>query len=195
MDSWPVEIWTISLLEEAPSVLSEDEAARTARLRFEADRVRWTRARSALRRVLAEYTGQAPGDLSFDVGEHGKPSLRQAKCAAGIEFNLSHAGDWALIAVSRQVPVGVDIERFRERVDMGALLRRLGEIDIPENRAAQLQEWTRREAKSKAVGGALFDIPSEDVRVALLEAPSGYAASVALTGFEPAPVYRIRIPS
>jgi phosphopantetheinyl transferase len=78
---------------------------------------------------------------------------------------------------------------------MGALLRRLGEIDIPENRAAQLQEWTRREAKSKAVGGALFDIPSEDVRVALLEAPSGYAASVALTGFEPAPVYRIRIPS
>jgi 4'-phosphopantetheinyl transferase len=187
-----VDVWRISLAEEAEVCLSGEEAARAARFRFERDRVRWTRSHSALRRVLSEYAGQAPLQLAFDVGEHGKPSLRDP---AGIEFNLSHAGEWALIAVCRGVPVGVDIERMRPKVDMAALLRRLGEPEIPESAEGQLQAWTRREARSKARGGALFDPPASEVRAATIEAPAGYAASVALVGCEPSPVYRTSLTS
>ena len=191
MDTSPVEIcveiWTISLREERGIILSAEEAERAARFRFEEDRVRWTRAHSALRQVLAEYARQPAAELSFEIGAHGKPSLREGR---QIEFSLSHAGDWAMIAVSHGVPVGVDIERARRGIDMGPLLQRLGELNIPESGDAKLTAWTRREARSKAQGGALFDAPAEDVYAISLEAPEGYAASVALVGFTPRVVYR-----
>jgi 4'-phosphopantetheinyl transferase len=192
MDSRPVEITAIPLLAEAPVVLSAEESARAARFRFDEDRMRWTRAHSALRRVLAQATGAPALALRFASGPQGKPFLPDQ---AGTEFNLSHAGDWALIAISRGVPVGVDIERLRPNIDMAAMLRRLGEAEIPERIEDQLQTWTRREARSKAAGGALFDPPPDNIQAVALQAPPGYAASVALVGFAPAPVYRDFSPS
>ena len=163
-------------------LLSGAEAERAGRLRFEDDRVRWTHARSALRSVLARYAGDTPESLCFVYGAQGKPALSPPR---DIEFNLSHAGDWALIAVAKFVPVGVDIERIRENVDIAALLRRLGESNLPQAVPDLYKAWTRREARSKAVGGAIFDPPDADARVLDLDAPEGYAAAVALLGYEP----------
>jgi 4'-phosphopantetheinyl transferase len=185
MNAAPVDLWTVSLLEERPVFLSEEEAARAARFRFEGDRVRWRRARSALRAILSRYAGVAPEALGFVYGPHGKPALSSA---SNIEFNLSHAGDWALIAVAGPVPVGVDIERIRPHIDMAALLRRLGESVPPDGDL--YQAWTRREARSKAAGGALFDPPLDSVRAVGIRAPEGYAAALALVGREPAVTYR-----
>ncbi len=187
---WPVDVWSISLLRARPAILSEDEELRANRLRFEDDRLRWTRARSAMRTILAGYTRQAPESLIFVCGAHGKPALSHSE----VEFNLSHAGDWALIAVARSVPVGIDIERMRENVDIAALLLRIGETDLPEGLARLYQTWTRREARSKAAGGALFDPPPREACAVDLEAPEGYAASVAMVGFSPTPIYRSEAP-
>lgn len=187
MTKSPVDVWTISLTVSRAVILSPDEAARAARFHFEADCVSWSRARSALRAVLAGYAKRAPEDLAFDIGEHGKPALRGY---ADLQFNLSHAGDWALIAVSHVIPVGVDIERIRPKVDIAALLRRLGETDLPEGLPALYQAWTTREARSKAAGGALFDTPAAAIRVQALTAPEGYAAAVALHGADPEATYR-----
>ena len=52
------------------------------------------------------------------------------------------------------------------------------------------QAWTRREAKTKATGGALFDEPSADTCAVDITAPAGYAASVALVEREPFVRYR-----
>ena len=68
---------------------------------------------------------------------------------------------------------------------MAALLRRLGETDLPSTDPGLYQRWTCREAKSKAVGGALFDRPAENISVAPLQAPANYAAAVALVGYDP----------
>ena len=81
--------------------------------------------------------------------------------------------------------MGVDIERIRPDVDMAPLLHRLGETDLPDETQQLYQVWTRREAKSKAAGGALFDKPSDNICAVDLTAPPGYAASVALVGYEP----------
>ena len=54
-----------------------------------------------------------------------------------------------MIAVTRSIPVGVDIERIRPNIDMAPLLRRLGETDLPDTTQQLYQMWTRREAKSK----------------------------------------------
>jgi 4'-phosphopantetheinyl transferase len=181
---YPVDVWAIPLAgaDAARNLLSEEEIARANRFKFEEDRVRWSVARSALRLVLSKYAGGDPMHIDFRYGEHGKPALIRG---GDIEFNLSHAGDWALIAVTRAVPVGVDIERIREKIDMAPLLERLGESNLPAARDELYQRWTQREARSKAAGGALFDMPPDTIRATRLNAPEGYAASVALVGFEP----------
>jgi 4'-phosphopantetheinyl transferase len=178
----PVDLWTISLATPSPTHLSEDEVARANRFRFEEDRTRWTRARSSLRLILSRYAGDTPTNLCFVYGQHGKPALLQV---SGIEFNLSHAGDWAMIAVAESVAVGVDIERIRANLDMVPLLRRLGETDLAGTTQELYRVWTRREAKSKAAGGLLFDKPGENIFVADVSGPEGYAAAVALVGCEP----------
>jgi 4'-phosphopantetheinyl transferase len=187
METCEVDLWTIPLTRECPTHLSEDEVARANRFRFEEDRIRWIRARSSLRLILAGYAGGDPAALVFLYGKHGKPALM---AATPIEFNLSHAGEWAMIAVSREVPVGVDIEHLRINVDMAKLLERLGETDLPGARWDLYHRWTQREAKSKASGGALFDQPAGDIHAIDIGAPEGYAASVALAGHEPVVRYR-----
>ena len=168
-----VEIWTISLLDERPALLSQDETERASRFRFEEDRIRWRRARSALRAILAEYRRVPPETLQFAYSENGKPML------PGIEFNLSHAGDFAMIAVTERTPVGIDIERIRPEIEIGKLLARLGETDLPEGINELYARWTRREARTKAVGGQLFVTPAEDILAVDLTAPEGYSAAVA----------------
>lgn len=182
--SFTVDVWSIPLTDARPEFLSPDERERAARLRFEQPRLRWVRARSALRSVLAEYVGQSPESLAFRYGEHGKPSL------SGIEFNLSHAGDFALIAVSANAPVGIDIEVIRPDVDIGKLLERIGETDLPDDRAQLFRRWARREAATKATGGPLMIAPDADVRVADVNAPEGYCAAVAQIGVTPVVRYR-----
>jgi 4'-phosphopantetheinyl transferase len=177
-----VDVWLVSLETDGEIVLSNDEEMRAARFHFDQDRVRWIRAHSALRLILAKLRGAAPLELHFSVGPHGKPALLDG---GGLEFNLSHAGSWGAVAVARNVPVGVDIERIRENVDMAALLRRLGETSLPETSGELYRAWTRREATSKAAGGALFDRWDHDFGVCELNAPEGYCGSVALIGYEP----------
>jgi 4'-phosphopantetheinyl transferase len=178
----PVDLWTISLTNPIPTHLSEDEIARANRFRFEEHRIRWTRARSSLRLILSRYAGDDPSRLAFIYGKHGKPALLPF---SDIEFNLSHAGDWAMVAVTRGVPTGVDIEAIRENVDMAALLRRLDETNLPTTTQELFQRWTQREARTKATGGALFHLPAGNLYVIDLKAPAGYAASAALVGYEP----------
>lgn len=182
MEKLPVDLWTVSLTSPCPSHLSEDEIARANRFKFEDDRIRWTRARSSLRVILSRYAGDDPGSLAFVYGAHGKPALLPF---SDVEFNLSHAGDWAMIAVARSVPVGVDIERIRPDIEMAPLLARLGEINLPATPQELYQAWTRREARTKAAGAALFDKPPNNVCAIDLKAPAGYAASVALVGHKP----------
>jgi 4'-phosphopantetheinyl transferase len=182
-----VDIWTVPLVSPAPehpslAHLSADELARANRFKFEKDRFRWIRARSALRLILAGYAGDHPANLCFTYGEHGKPAL---PAFAELNFNLSHAGDWAMIAVTQSVPVGVDIERIRPEIEMADLLERLGENNLPVTTEDLYRRWTGREARSKAAGAGLFDKPAENIVVMDLSAPSGYAASVALVGHQP----------
>jgi 4'-phosphopantetheinyl transferase len=188
----PVDVWTVSLTGARPALLSPDEQARAARFKFEKDRFRWIQARTSLRQILSTYAQTGPLQLTFTYGQHGKPSL------AGfpqIQFNLSHAGEFALLAVTRDVPVGIDIERMRPNLDMAPLLKRLGEEDLPETQPDLYQRWTLREAKSKAAGGALFDAPGNNISAIPLPAPEGYSAAVALMNYVPTPVAQALVPA
>ena len=182
----PVDIWRVNLNEDRALFLTPAEIARAARFRFDSDRQHWSRAHSALRVVLSRYAGIAPLELVFAAGEHGKPFLDHPSAP---HFNLSHSGERALIGVCPARPVGVDVERIRDRVDIGALLLRLGETEIPELRDPRFQRWADREARSKACGGPLMRLPPAGAVAVPVEICSGYAAAVALIGSIPAPQY------
>jgi 4'-phosphopantetheinyl transferase len=183
----PVHIWTLSLQVPRPLFLNPEEQTRANRFRFERDRVQWSHARSALREILARYCHARPMDLHFVAGEHGKPAL---EAVPGIEFNLSHSHGWAMIAVTCGVPVGIDLEAVRENVDIAKLLARIGETQLTGDTGELFHVWTRREARTKSLGVPLTDIPTADLRVVDIQAPPGFAASVALEGIHPEPVYR-----
>lgn len=173
---------TATALKSAEQFLSPDEKLRAGRFRFESDRAHWIRARSALRSVLARYTGIPAAEIRFTLGPHGKPGLADGN---GVEFNLSHAGSWAMVAVTLGVPAGIDIEHIRDNVDMAGLLRRMGETDLPDSLAGLYSVWNRREAMTKAVGGALLAPLHGDFHVCDLESPPGYSAALALLGHRP----------
>ncbi len=206
-------IWRASLAlpsEECgplEGVLSAEEKDQCARFVRPADRARCRASRASLRLVLAKYLREDPRALSIRAGASGKPWLDGAD--SSIQFNVSHAGDLALIAVARGLRVGIDVERVREVADMDAILDGffsgqetawLRSREEAERSGAFFLLWTRREAAAKALGTGLFDcfarfaLPLSDhagsgFRVELPDTPAGPAPTWWMRDLLPAPGY------
>src|SRR5262245_40029907 len=84
--------------------LSPDEQQRASRYVFPRDRQRFSICRAKLRKILAAYRGERPRQIVFRYGPNGKPALDPN---GGLHFNVSHAENRALVAVSRCGPLGV----------------------------------------------------------------------------------------
>ncbi|MEO1087073.1 MAG: 4'-phosphopantetheinyl transferase superfamily protein [Acidobacteriota bacterium] len=154
-----VDVWRIPLDSAAEpdslATLDSGERERAAGFRFERDRRRFVRSHAALRGILARYAEAAPAELRFEANEHGKPRL----VGEGPRFNLSHSGEWALVAVSTDCEVGVDLEVERELEYLPA-----ARLVFHDDEVAQLEEardrlrddffecWVRREAYLKGLG-------------------------------------------
>jgi 4'-phosphopantetheinyl transferase len=170
------------------ALLSPEEARRASRFHFAKDRRRYAVARGALRTILSDYLEASPQELRFANGRFGKPYLlspnalnglsrasrgetaarsRDVESARGepaapqLHFNLSHCEDLALIAVSAEHLVGVDVEKVRgiselshivERYFSGEEKRFLDSVPKEERPRAFLALWSRREATAKALG-------------------------------------------
>ena len=162
-----VHVWRCALRAGAETVnslektLSPDEVSRAERFRFPADRHRFIVARGALRRILASYRGQQPDRLRFGHGPRGKPFLEDA---GGLEFNVSRSRGLALVAVSSNRAVGVDLEFVRTDFDYCSLIdETLTRVEAQEllalPRAARngafFVRWSRKEAFLKATGKGL----------------------------------------
>jgi 4'-phosphopantetheinyl transferase len=138
--------------------LDDDERARAGRFTFERDRRRFVARRVFLRRVLGGYLGVAPAAVGYRTVGTGRPELDPA---CGLSFSTSHSGDLAVVAVSRDRVVGVDIEAVRpigDALDLARAFFTAREADAlaatPFDRrsTAFLRLWTCKEAYVKAVG-------------------------------------------
>ncbi len=201
-------VWQITLenpiWDRFSTVLNDAERERAARFRAPKLQQHFSRCRSALRVILARYVGQAAADLNFQYGQFGKPELRDHR----LQFNLSHSGNHALVAVSTQ-ELGVDLEFIgKEKVDLDGLIdmvchpserAALNVLGEAEKSAQFYRLWTQKEAYCKMSGLGLqqslpvlhFQATANDaVRqvcaddtptshfVHNLPAPDGYAASL-----------------
>jgi 4'-phosphopantetheinyl transferase len=144
-------------LESDAELLSPDEIDRAAKFHSAKDRAYYISSHAGLRRILGEHLGADPASLEFTFNAAGKPELADED----LQFNLSHSGDIALVAVTRDSEIGVDIEKVRpiqERDLVAKCFFAPGEVQ----RYHQLEEewkatgffqcWTRKEAYLKACG-------------------------------------------
>ncbi len=147
--------------------LSPAERERAARFHSSSDGRRWACAHGFLRTVLGRALQRDPSSLAFARSELGRPHLAGSGLTGEsppLEFNLSHSGNLALLAVSRAGKVGVDIEQGRRRVDELAIARRALAPDVAsqlellapaDRRLAFLRAWTHHEASLKCAGTGL----------------------------------------
>ena len=150
-----------------PCFLTASEQERAGRFRFEDDRRRWSACRSALRNILAHELGMAAADVPIVIDSMGKPLLTAPW--QDLHFNLSHCDGLAVVALSRDAPVGIDIEcetRAASLVECETTFCHPAEIASLPSKAsdraiALLEIWTAKEALLKAVGIGLTIAPEK----------------------------------
>jgi 4'-phosphopantetheinyl transferase len=173
VDVWRVHVNPLSnVRDRLEATLSEDEKERAARFHFMADRDRFIFAHAGLRDVLSRYLPCEPDQFHFSTIAHGKPTLNEQK----VEFNLSHSGDFALIAIAKECRVGVDVERIRSGISSYVIAQQyfstsefaeLQSLPLGQRESAFFTCWTRKEAYIKAQGQGL-SLPLESFDVSLI---------------------------
>ena len=179
-----VHVWAASLqvtserLQSLASLLSPDEQARAARFHFPLHRNRFIAGRGMLRSLLGTYLGLEPQTLAFCYGPNGKPTLSGSTQPAELSFNVAHAEDLLLIAVTPNAALGVDVERVRELSDAEELVARFfspnecsrfRQLPAEQKPAAFYNLWTRKEAWLKATGEGIGHLLNQ-VEVSFLPA-------------------------
>ncbi len=192
VDAGVVELWEVRLdvSDDATASyaadLSTDEARAVSRFIGERARRQYIISRAGARRILSTYVGLEPRAIGFKVGPYGKPALA-APNEQGIEFNTSHSGSLALIAVARARQVGVDMEHVRpitkalqvaKRFFSDAEYEMLRDLPDDQRDRAFLSVWVAREGTAKAQGLSVWR------GLAKLETPEGWTAVVVDLGPE-----------
>jgi 4'-phosphopantetheinyl transferase len=146
-------------------LLSKDELAKADRFIVPRPRIQYIACRSALRILVASQLGCQPTEVCFEYQRLGKPQIDIVKTgcrdqAKSLHFNVSHSGQWGLIALS-QAPVGVDLEKLQPRINAKSLMSQV----VSQTEQAQWQNlgsaqhseqiirlWVCKEALLKAMG-------------------------------------------
>jgi 4'-phosphopantetheinyl transferase len=198
LEDGEVHVWSASLcldpheLALMREVLSPDELLRCERSPLLQERNRFIAGRGLLRHVLAPYVHLDPAEIQLAYGYAGKPYL--ADDSLDIEFNISHSGDLALIAITAGREVGVDVERICDMPEMDEIVARFfTDRAKAEYQAAALVDrlqvffrcWTEKEAVSKCTGQGIADeqpLPVDNISIIPLAPAMGYAGALAISG-------------
>ena len=130
-------------MEHMP-LISPERAKKASRYRFPADKKRCIAGGLLLRRFL--------GDNAIFTDEFGKP-----RAESGVCFNLSHSGDWVMLAVGEK-EIGCDIEQLRQTdaLRMGRVVYTDAELELLRGSRDRLgcfyALWTKKEALLKCMG-------------------------------------------
>jgi 4'-phosphopantetheinyl transferase len=121
--------------------------------------------------VLSRYLGCGPSSVKLRRSTIGKPETEEG---SPLRVGLAHSGDVALVALTLNREVGVDVERPRPGIERWSLVSHVltgRELELlrslPSSGQAEafLSIWTRKEALLKAVGvGLSLDPRSIEVR-------------------------------
>ena len=140
--------------------LSEEELARAASIRHEAERLRFVLGRHLLQTAITQATG-VERFYTVEQREGGKPYLLDGPSC--LDFSISHSADAVAVAVSTHGRVGLDIERVVE-LDPTTIesaftapeLDSLASLPAAERPLACLHAWCAKEAMAKLHGSGIL---------------------------------------
>jgi 4'-phosphopantetheinyl transferase len=164
--------------------LSEDESERAARLKVEEKKKQFVIVRGVLRKLLSNSLSKSSKAIKFSYGEHKKPAIEEKYNNKSVEFNISHSGNYALIAMTLTNKVGVDIEKINREINYQSLSNRffsrkekqeLTRLNKDEQLDAFYRAWVRKESFIKATGKGIaygldqFSVSLEERKISGIE--------------------------
>jgi len=149
------------LLIELEKLLSIEEKTKATNYKFEQHKKRFIITRGFLRKVLAFYLQCNAADIEILTTNKGKPFIDNST----IEFNVSHSGDYSVIAVTKNKPIGVDIEKAKDTFNENIAKRIFSKeenqylMSLPEEKRANafFTIWAKKEAYIKLHGKSIFN--------------------------------------
>ncbi|MFA8016387.1 4'-phosphopantetheinyl transferase family protein [Bremerella cremea] len=162
-------LWRVSLedgladVDQLHKSLSDAEQLRASKFFTENLAQQYVVYHAALRDILSRYLGVTPSKIAYQASGYGKPNVITGQ-AGPLQFNLTHSSELAVVAVTRDAEVGVDIERIREVRSFASMLERcLSDAERKDICAHQeteqhrhfLRFWTHKEAYLKTIGVGL----------------------------------------
>lgn len=162
-------------IQDCQQYLSDEERQRTAKF-LSASKVReFTITRSTLRQILAQTLDCDLSHITIANHPDGKPYLQFQPGPTRVRFSVSHSQDLAMIALTLDHDIGIDVEKVRTDIDYQTLARRFfstAEYEALQDCSEQIQlqaffaTWTRKEAIVKAHGkGIALGLKQFDVSV------------------------------
>ncbi|HEY4874669.1 MAG TPA: 4'-phosphopantetheinyl transferase superfamily protein [Puia sp.] len=163
-----VDIWKVKISSEKKildfflQIFNKEETAKALRYRNEDDKQRYIFGRGTLRFLLGKYLNKFPNTIQFAIGADKKPLLNK-NSGDNLHFNISHSGDFVLIAISNS-EIGVDIEKINPDFFYKEILNSnfsKEEIDFIQNSIQPIESfyllWTRKESLVKATSKGLIN--------------------------------------
>ena len=153
-------------------ILCAEEISRGERLLDGRKKAQFISARTYLRTILGRYLQIQPNQVQFHYNQHGKPSLSEIHHSL-LSFNLSHSGDWGVLAAATTKAVGVDLEYIDPEMIFFQLSHSyfnaqeklcLDQYPHSRQRRGFYRLWTQKEAMLKFLGSGFSISPGIDSR-------------------------------
>ncbi|MGD9162336.1 MAG: 4'-phosphopantetheinyl transferase superfamily protein [Desulfobacteraceae bacterium] len=181
-----VHVWCIHLdmssmqIQQMEAILSDDELAKAHRFHFDTHRRRYIARHGMLRKVLSKYLYLDPGQIQFNYRPLGKPTLACFKNHTPLCFNLSHSNELALLAITFNRSIGVDIEFKRSNTDLASIAKHYlspYEYELIKSLSSNhridtfFDLWTLKEAYLKATGEGIGGLEKVEFSMSSYDPP------------------------
>ena len=157
--AFPDNIQDAAVLARQMAVLSAEERARQSRFYFERGRHEYLVAHALVRDALSRHAPVPPDAWRFETNEYGRPSIATPAEWANLKFNLSHTRGRIVVAVARDLEIGVDVECANRTGDLESIADRFfSPLEVEQLKAAPelfFDFWTLKESYIKARGMGL----------------------------------------
>lgn len=159
---------TVAGSDYCRDILSAEEISRAERLLDERKKALFIVGRTCLRTILGSYLQIQPYLVQFQYNPYGKPSLSEIHHSS-LFFNLSHSGNWGVLAVGTTMDVGVDLEHIDPEMNFFLLSHRyfneqeklyLDQYPHSRQRRGFYRLWTQKEAMLKLTGSGFAASPA-----------------------------------